>query len=200
MRSNVPSCLQRLPYTIGWLACVVYATIPSFWLAIHPRVAYWRSRRGSPYRLLLPLGVAMGLVLGEITSFWRTLSLYQTPWTWVPAAVLLAVAWWIYYRAGAGFSPAQLSGLPEVTSGHQEKGLAISGIRARIRHPIYLGHLCAMMGWSIGTGLMVCYGLTAFAVVSGAIMIRLEDRELEQRFGEAYRLYRQKVPAVLPKI
>ena len=57
-----------------------------------------------------------------------------------------------------------------------------------------------MMAWSIGTGLMVCYGLTAFAVVSGAMMIRLEDRELEQRFGEAYRLYRQKVPAVLPKI
>jgi len=57
-----------------------------------------------------------------------------------------------------------------------------------------------MMAWSIGTGLMVCYGLTAFAVVSGAMMIRLEDRELEQRFGEPYRLYRQKVPARSAKI
>ena len=53
-----------------------------------------------------------------------------------------------------------------------------------------------MMAWSLGTGLLVCYGLTAFAMVTGAIMIRLEDKELEQRFGEEYREYRRKVPAV----
>jgi len=57
-----------------------------------------------------------------------------------------------------------------------------------------------MLTWSVGTGLAVCYGLTAFALVTGAIMIRLEDRELEQRFGEAYREYRRKVPAVLPRV
>ncbi len=75
-----------------------------------------------------------------------------------------------------------------------------SGIRARVRHPIYLGHLCEMLGWSMGTGLAVCYGLTAFAVVTGAVMIRMEDAELEHRFGEDYRTYRQEVPALLPKI
>jgi protein-S-isoprenylcysteine O-methyltransferase Ste14 len=36
--------------------------------------------------------------------------------------------------------------------------------------------------------------------VTGAIMIRLEDKELDQRFGEAYREYRRKVPAALPRI
>ncbi len=29
-------------------------------------------------------------------------------------------------------------------------------------------------------------------------MIRMEDRELEARFGEAYREYRARVPAVIP--
>ncbi len=84
--------------------------------------------------------------------------------------------------------------------GHREQRLVTSGIRAHIRHPVYLGHLCEMLTWSVGTGLAVCYGLTAFALVTGAIMIRLEDRELEQRFGEAYREYRRKVPAVLPRV
>ncbi len=84
--------------------------------------------------------------------------------------------------------------------GHREQRLVTSGIRAHIRHPVYLGHLCEMLAWSVGTGLAVCYGLTAFALVTGAIMIRLEDRELEQRFGEAYREYRRKVPAVLPRV
>ena len=106
----------------------------------------------------------------------------------------------IYSLALKSFSAKQLGGLPELMSRHKEQRLVTTGIRARVRHPIYLGHLCEMLGWSIGTGLVVCYGLTAFAVVTGTIMIRMEDSELEHRFGGDYRSYRQEVPALLPKI
>ncbi len=57
-----------------------------------------------------------------------------------------------------------------------------------------------MLAWSLGTGLVVCYGLTVFAVVTGAVMIRLEEKELEQRFGKEYRDYQRNVPAVVPRI
>ncbi len=142
----------------------------------------------------------MWMVAGAITVSWRGLTFYTAAWTWLPAVLLFLVGLWIYRRAGAGFSAAQLGGLPELVSRHGEQRLATSGIRARVRHPVYLGHLCEMLAWSLGTGLVVCYGLTAFALVSGAAMIRLEDRELEQRFGEEYREYRRTVPAVVPRI
>jgi len=187
-------------HRIGWLACVVYATIPSFWLMVHRWTNYWRSRRTSPYRVLVPIWVGMWVLLGLIASPWRDLLLYDSWWTWIPAAVLFAIGAWIYRRSGTGFSAVQLGGLPEVTLGHREQKLAISGIRAHVRHPVYLGHFCEMVAWSVGTGLTVCYALTTFALVTGAIMIRLEDRELEQRFGEEYRDYRSRVPAILPKI
>jgi protein-S-isoprenylcysteine O-methyltransferase Ste14 len=186
--------------TLAWLACVVYATIPSFWLAIHPRADYWRLQKRSPYRLLIPLWVAMWIVVGAITVPWGDVTLYRTALAWPPAALLFAAGLWIYRRAGAGFSAAQLGGLPELIPGHIEQRLATSGIRAWVRHPVYLGHLCEMLAWSLGTGLVVCYGLSVFAAVTGAIMIRLEDRELEQRFGEEYREYRRKVPAVVPRM
>jgi len=32
------------------------------------------------------------------------------------------------------------------------------------------------------------------------LKIRFEDAELEQRFGETYREYRHRVPAVIPKL
>jgi protein-S-isoprenylcysteine O-methyltransferase Ste14 len=185
---------------IGWLACVIYATIPSFWLVIHPRVEYWRSRRRSPYRLLIPLWIAMWIVLGAITAPWRNLSLYSTMWTWIPAAFLFAVGVWIYRRSATDFSRSQFGGLPEVMPGHREQQLVTSGIRARVRHPVYLAHLCEMLALSMGTGLAVCYALTAFAVVSGLVMIRLEDRELEQRFGDQYRRYQSHTPAILPRV
>ena len=65
---------------------------------------------------------------------------------------------------------------------------------------VYLAHLCEMLAWSVGTGLAVCWGLTALAVVTGAVMIRMEDAELEKRFGQEYRDYEGNVPAILPKL
>jgi protein-S-isoprenylcysteine O-methyltransferase Ste14 len=186
--------------TVGWWVCIVYATIPSFWLLIHPRVAYWRSRSRSPYRMLLPLWVGMWIVLALITAPWRQISWYETEWTWIPAVILFIAGFWIYLTSAKHFTGAQIGGLPELVPGHREQQLVTSGIRSRIRHPVYLGHLCEMLGWSFGTGLVVLYALTAFAVVTGAIMIRLEDAELQQRFGEEYRSYRQRVPALLPRL
>lgn len=191
--------MSHLLETVGWLACVVYSTIPSFWLIIHPRVDYWRSRPRSPYRVLIPIWIAMWVVLAGITAPWQPIALYQTVWTWVPAGLLFAIGLYLYVQSGKYFSHAQLGGLPELLPGHREQRLVTTGIRAHVRHPVYLAHLCEMLAWSIGTGLAICYGLTSFAIVTGSIMITMEDRELEQRFGEEYLAYRKQVPAILPK-
>lgn len=182
--------------TLGWLACVVYSTIPSFWLMVHPRAQRWRERTGSPFRVLVPVWIAMWILVGALTGPWRTLTLYSTSWTWLPAALLFALGIYIYSRAGAHFSLAQLGGLPEVRANHSHDRLVTTGIRARVRHPVYLGHLCELLAWSVGTGLVVCWSLTAFAIVTGAVMIRMEDAELEKRFGDEYRRYRNRVPAL----
>jgi protein-S-isoprenylcysteine O-methyltransferase Ste14 len=57
-----------------------------------------------------------------------------------------------------------------------------------------------MLAWSLGTGLAVCWVLTAVAISTGAVMIRMEDQELEKRFGPQYLAYRNKVPAMLPRL
>jgi len=187
-------------HLIAWLACIIYATIPAFWLAIHPRAGYWRSRRRSPYRILIPLWIAIWIVVAVVTKGWRHVTLYATAWTWLPAAFLFATGIWIYLRAGKNFSAQQLGGLPEIHGGNREQRLVTSGIRARVRHPVYLGHLCEMLAWSLGTGLALLYALTFFAIVTGAIMIRMEDEELERRFGDEYRRYRSSVAAVMPRL
>jgi protein-S-isoprenylcysteine O-methyltransferase Ste14 len=184
----------------GWIACIVYSTIPSFWLLIHPRAEYWRSRKRSPFVVLLPAWFAMWIVVGLLTSPWRHTLWYATRWPWLPATLLFSTGFWMYAQSGKYFSRAQLGGLPEVLHGHREQELVTSGIRSRVRHPVYLAHLCEMLAWSAGTGLAVCYGLTAFAMVTGAIMIRLEDAELEQRFGEKYKQYKAAVPAIVPRM
>lgn len=186
--------------TVGWMACVVYSTVPLFWLMIHPRAQSWRARSGSPYLVLVPAWLGMWLGMGAVTAQWRNLALYSTPWSWIPAGILFGAGVLLYKLSGRGFSPLQLGGVPEIVAGHQEQRLVTTGIRARVRHPMYLGHLCQMLAWSVGTGLGVCWLLTGFAIVTGAVMIRMEDAELQKRFGEEYATYRQRVPAVLPRM
>jgi protein-S-isoprenylcysteine O-methyltransferase Ste14 len=186
--------------TIGWLACVVYSTIPAFWLVIHTGIEYWRSRGRGPYSIIVPGWMALWVVMALITMRWLDVALYRAWWMWVPAVGLFVAGIWLYRGSGVDFSREQLYGLSELKAGGVEQRLVTSGIRARVRHPVYLAHLCEMLAWAVGTGLAVCYGLTAFAVVTGAVMIRTEDAELERRFGQEYQAYRHSVPAVIPKL
>jgi protein-S-isoprenylcysteine O-methyltransferase Ste14 len=186
--------------TLGWLACAVYSTIPAFWFMIHPFAERWRTRRRSPYRMLVPAWMAMWVVVALITSPARHRILYRADWPWIPAAVFFISGLYLYSQSGKNFSAKQLGGLPEVHGENREQRLVTEGIRGRVRHPVYLAHLCEMLAWSLGTGLAVCWGLTTFAMVTGAVMIRMEDAELEKRFGDAYRRYRNSVPAVVPRV
>jgi protein-S-isoprenylcysteine O-methyltransferase Ste14 len=190
-------------HTLGWLACVVYSTIPLFWLMVHPRAHRWRARERSPFRVLVPAWIVMWVGMAALTGPWRAATFYSTPWTWIPAAPLFGAGIFLYSSSGTHFSWAQLGGLPEVragNTGNEVHRLVTTGIRSRVRHPVYLAHLCEMLAWSAGTGLAVCWLLTAFAIATGAVMIRLEDAELDRRFGAQYTAYRDRVPAVLPRL
>jgi protein-S-isoprenylcysteine O-methyltransferase Ste14 len=187
---------------IGWLACCIYGSIPSFWLIIHPRAERWRERkrqRRAVYNILVPVWIGMWFVLFAITFPWRGIQLYHEPYSWIAGFALIAAGIFLYVKARHGFSPLQLSGHHELEPERHQQKLVVTGIREHVRHPIYLGHLLEMLGWSVGTGLLVCWGLTAFALATGAIMIRLEERELVERFGESYRDYQQRVAAIVPK-
>src|ERR1700722_16103942 len=126
--------------TMGWIACVVYSTIPAFWLLIHPRAEFWRSRRRSPYRTLIPAWIGMWAAVAALTARWRGVLLYERGWLWIPAGVFFFAGLMLYKLSHSQFSITQLGGLPEILSDHKQQQLVTTGIRAHIRHPVYLGH------------------------------------------------------------
>jgi protein-S-isoprenylcysteine O-methyltransferase Ste14 len=184
---------------LALLACSVYGTIPLFWIVVHPFAERWRARRRRAYLFILPAwGGFIAIALLIMWPF-RSARLYANWFAWSPAAILFLLGFSIYSAAFRSFDRTQISGLAELEPDRHRQQLVTTGIRSRVRHPIYLGHLCEIIGWCIGTGLIVLYALAVFAVITGAIMIRMEDRELEARFGEAYREYRARVPSVMPR-
>jgi protein-S-isoprenylcysteine O-methyltransferase Ste14 len=189
--------------TVGWIPCCIYGSVPAFWLIVHPYADLWRQRhrKGKPvYQFLVPLWMAMWVVLYVATWPLRHVFFYPAGWSWIPGLALLAVGTVLYTSAHAGFSFRQLVGFQELRPDQHASELAIAGVRQRVRHPVYLAHLCEMIGFAIGSGRATCWALTAFALATGWIMIRSEESELIARFGQSYREYQQRVPALIPRL
>ncbi len=183
----------------AWLLALVYCTIPAFWLVAHPNARRWKSPRRA-FRVLLPSWLFFILLAGAITWPWHEIVLFQSPFSILLGVIFLLVGAGIYRRSGAHFTWKQLSGAPEFESHKaEEQRLITSGMHARVRHPIYLAHLINVCGWTLISGLEVLLWLLLFAIATGWLMVRLEEEEMQGRFGEAYREYQRRVPAIMPK-
>ncbi len=70
--------------------------------------------------------------------------------------------------------------------------LVTSGLFARIRHPMYLGFILWIFGWTIYHGAVI--SLVAGLVGIGNILYwrHLEEKDLDAAYGDEFRNYRQK--------
>jgi protein-S-isoprenylcysteine O-methyltransferase Ste14 len=192
--------LRTILDLLALLACSVYDTIPLFWFAVHPFVERWRAHGRRAYLFILPIwGGFIAIAFAFMWPF-RSLRFYANWFAWAPAAIFFLAGVSIYRAAFRRFDRAQVAGLAELEPDRHRQQLMTAGIRSHVRHPIYLGHLCEIIGWCIGTGLVALYAMACFAVIGGGVMIRMEDRELETRFGEAFREYRARVPGLFPRL
>lgn len=192
--------MRSLLADLALVICSVYATIPLFWFTLHPFTERWRARGRHSYKIILPLWILYILLAIAALWPWRNHALYTTPLAFIPGALLILTGLFVYRAAARNFTHVQLSGLAELEPNRHRQHLVTSGIRSRVRHPIYLGHLLELFGWTIALGTLSLIALTVFAILTGAVMLRLEDNELEQRFGPDYREYRHKVPAIFPRL
>lgn len=183
---------------VAWLVGVVYASIPPFWLLIHPFAERWRQAKTDARAILGFTWLGVILLLAAITFPWREVRLYATPYSWLAWLVLAALAVSIYRRIGS-FGFDRVIGRTELKPDLEQR-LVTTGMHCRVRHPIYLGHLLMLAAWTVGSGLLVLYALWAMAVVFGVFLIRTEDAELERRFGDEFRDYKRRVPALLPRL
>jgi len=95
---------------------------------------------------------------------------------------LLAAAWKVLYEA-------------------QRAGrLATTGIYARVRHPQYLAFVVIMTGFLLQWPTLVTLAMYPVLVYMYARLAKREEAEILARFGEAYRRYREAVPAFLPRL
>ncbi len=88
-------------------------------------------------------------------------------------------------------------------SGHIRKNqtLAISGPYAYTRNPLYVGSLVMGIGFTIASG--VWWLAILFAILFLGIylpVMRVEEKELTEIFGESFENYAKQVPLLVPRL
>ena len=168
-------------------------------MMVHPFAGRWRTARYK-LKLLAPLWVLMWFVAWVASSPWREVQLYEHRSLWVAVPLLWSVSLYMYWNGARELSLMRLIGRDELEPEIRPRLLVTVGTHRIVRHPLYLGHLCTMLGWCLAARTAACFGLLAFGVITGAVMIRFEERELHARFGMEWEEYCRRTPAILPAL
>lgn len=116
---------------------------------------------------------------------------------------LLGLAGWVLIFAGlvwAAWSILVLGFRRFVGLQAPLPSLIMRGPYRYMRHPFCVGGLVTLLGLFAATGDGIFGALVAVAIVISIFTIRIEERRLLARFGEAYQRYRQVVPALIPRM
>lgn len=194
-----------------WRALVVDALLIAFFGLQHSSMA--RPRFKAWWTRIIPAEIerstyvlAASACLALLFWQWRPL---PGPELWRVSNEPLAIAWVMLAALGWGIVFAStfmldhfdLFGLRQVWYAfrgrrYPSQAFATPGLYRAVRHPIYLGFLIAFWATSVMTlgRLIFAGGMTVYVLTA----IQLEERDLMQRYGEAYRRYRARVRMLLP--
>ena len=177
-----------------WLAWAAY-----WWLSARD-VKPTQSHESALSRLsyIAPLLIAVFLIFAPRRSI-PALSvpfLATTPVSFIVAAALTAAGLlfsvWARLHLGRNWS-----GTVTIKQDHE---LITTGPYALVRHPIYSGLVLAFVGSAIALGEWRGVLAVVILLLSFVHKLRVEEEWMRRHFGDAYRAYCARVPALIPFI
>lgn len=115
-------------------------------------------------------------------------------WTRYFSLMLATIGIFILKAAFRQYSPGGFLGLK--SDAHE--ALKAEGILRHIRHPLYAATILIALGFWLFIPNMPTLVSVGCIFIYLAIGIPLEERKLIRKYGEAYREYKKRVPALIP--
>jgi protein-S-isoprenylcysteine O-methyltransferase Ste14 len=193
--------IDGVRYVLGILTVVIAPAGLMFWFVIHLGARRWR-RFGATrtYVIVLPPLVALIALLFRFRD--RLLGAdhgANRPLIAI-ALVLYGASTWIELRCWRQLSIRTLVGIPEVSRAGSSAGKMLSdGVYGVVRHPRYLSAGIGVIGNALLVNYVGVYAMIAVVFPIGLVLLVFEERELVDRYGDAYRRYQREVPRIIPR-
>jgi len=143
--------------------------------------------------------VALFIVAALLTDKWLNLpSISFMPWTLIPALLFLVPGFILGTWTWTMFLRAHGTAVPV----NPPQKLITTGIYAYSRNPMMLGLFLILFGLGIliGSLALTIFYTPLFILVFCIYAKKIEEKELELKFGGAYLDYKKKIPMFLPGI
>jgi protein-S-isoprenylcysteine O-methyltransferase Ste14 len=193
--------MDRFRYILGVFIMVGLPPGVAWWFVVHPFVGFWRKVgvRGTLVAMTVFWATSVvGLVTIRDRLLGRDLG---TRWPLVVlGVVLVAAAIFMAVKRRRYLTTRILVGVPELETDAEKRGkLLQEGPYALIRHPRYVEITLATFAYAAIANYVGCWVLAVLAIPVIHLVVILEERELTQRFGDAYREYAARVPRYIPR-
>jgi len=188
-------------YIVGALLVIGLPPGVAWWFLLHPFVAFWRRLGVRLTMVVLGLFLVVSISgLALIRDFLLGADLGLSWPVFAVGIMLLGLAAWIGLKRRKHLTLRILAGVPEVQAGPERQGrLLEQGPYAVIRHPRYVEVVLAMFGYAAIANHTGPWIMAIAMVPLLHLVVLLEERELVERFGEAYRDYARRVPRYIPR-
>jgi len=193
--------MDLLRYVLA--VCIVVGLPPGlgWWFVVHPFVEGWR-RVGAG----LTLTIVTILLLAAVVGLFQLRDLLVGPdlgLRWPLAGlglILVAASLYVQQQRRKHLTMKILVGLPEVQADAANRGQLITeGPYAIVRHPRYIEFVLGAFGYAAIANYVGSWIVAILTLPILHLVVLMEERELTQRFGDAYRQYAARVPRYLPK-
>ena len=193
--------MDSVRHFLAVLELVVLPPGACFWLVIHPYARWWR--KVGPvwtYLVLVPVWIVASVLLFQIRKFLMGRDLGTNGSLVAISSIFFAGMTALELQYWKHLSVSTLIGLPELSPPELRKGkLLREGIYGVVRHPRYLSALVSLVGIALVSNYIGLYILVLLLLPVGHLTMLLEERELAERFGDAYRQYQRSVPRLIPR-
>ena len=193
--------MDTLRYILGVFIVIGLPPGLAWWFFVHPFTDFWR-RRGVAMTMtvmtVFVVGSMWGLFLVRDPLMGRDLGANQ-PLVAV-GIILFCAAAFIAMKRKKHLPIRILAGVPELQADEEKRGeLLDQGIYGRIRHPRYVEIIFFTFSYAAISNHVGPYVVAGLTIPVIHLLVLVEERELIDRFVEAYREYRERVPRYIPR-
>jgi protein-S-isoprenylcysteine O-methyltransferase Ste14 len=171
-----------------------------FWFLVHPFIRFWRRlglRRALAIYYTLMAAFVAGVFLLRKTLL--AVDFGTNPVLIAVAVPMLAASIVLRRKISRHLRFKTLGGLPEMAPDRFPQRLLTEGIYSRIRHPRYVEVLLVMASLTLIANNLAAYVNWIIGIPSVLLIVRIEERELRDRFGAEYEAYCARVPRFVPR-